>query len=95
MRKFIDNPSIKKIIKYIWEIYINFYVLLNIPFPISRKFPKIFYAGGRTGSIGGPLVKIEKLTKVFPDNKFKFNLVYIAQTIFLLQKAHKYYKKEI
>ena len=87
MRKFIDNPSIKKIIKYIWEIYINFYVLLNIPFPIIRKFPKIFYAGGRTGSIGGPLVKIEKLTKVFPDNKFKFNLVYIASNNFFITKS--------
>ncbi len=87
MRKFIDNPSIKKILKYIWEIYINFYVFLNIPFPIIRKFPRIFYAGGRTGSIGGPLVKIEKLTKVFPDNKFKFNLVYIASNNFFITKG--------
>ena len=86
MRNNLENLSGKRIKIFIWKIFINFCVLINIPSPIKGKSPRIFFAGGRKGSLGGPLVKIGKLTKVFPDYKFKFNLVYIASNNFFITK---------
>jgi glycosyltransferase involved in cell wall biosynthesis len=37
---------------------------------------KIYYAGARSGDIGGPLVKVTRLRKYYPQVKFGFNMVY-------------------
>lgn len=37
---------------------------------------KIYYAGARSGDIGGPLVKVRRLRKYYPQVKFGFNVVY-------------------
>lgn len=39
--------------------------------------PRVFYAGGRAGDIGGPRVKLQRLTQAFPEHTNNFNLVYI------------------
>lgn len=37
----------------------------------------VFYGGARSGDVGGTLVKIKRLLKHFPQNLFKYNLVYV------------------
>ncbi len=39
--------------------------------------PRVFYAGGRAGDIGGPRVKLQRLAAAFPEHTTDFNLVYI------------------
>lgn len=55
------------------KIYLN--LILN-KFLVNKKFPKLFYAGAKKGNLGGPLVKIQKLNKYFPEKKYNFNIVY-------------------
>jgi glycosyltransferase involved in cell wall biosynthesis len=39
--------------------------------------PRVHYGGARAGHGGGPRVKVKKLTEVFPDHPFGFNLLYV------------------
>ena len=59
--------------KVTFQIFLNFEVL----FKKKTNYPKLFYAGAKKGDIGGPFVKIKKLNKFFPENKWQFNIVYI------------------
>ena len=43
----------------------------------SAGTPKVFYAGGRPGDVGGPRVKVQRLASAFPEHTTDFNLVYI------------------
>lgn len=44
--------------------------------PDYRGGVKVWYGGARAGSIGGPLVKVKRLRKFFPEYWFGYNLVY-------------------
>lgn len=39
--------------------------------------PRVFYAGGRAGNVGGPRVKVQRLRAAFPEHTDDFNLVYV------------------
>jgi len=39
--------------------------------------PKLFYGGARAGSGGGPLVKVARLQAAFPEDRRRYNLVYL------------------
>jgi glycosyltransferase involved in cell wall biosynthesis len=39
--------------------------------------PRVYYGGARAGDQGGPLVKIKRLRQYFPEDKLRFNLVYV------------------
>ena len=41
-----------------------------------RQSPKVFYGGARSGDNGGPLVKVQRLQRTFPQAPGRFNLVY-------------------
>ncbi len=45
--------------------------------PPNGDTPRVFYAGGRAGDIGGPRVKVQRLASAFPEHTQGFNLVYI------------------
>jgi glycosyltransferase involved in cell wall biosynthesis len=38
--------------------------------------PSVFYGGARSGDNGGPLVKVQRLQRAFPQTSGRFNLVY-------------------
>jgi glycosyltransferase involved in cell wall biosynthesis len=38
---------------------------------------RLFYGGARSGDLGGPLVKIRRLSEHFPESRWRYNLVYI------------------
>ncbi|MBC6440761.1 MAG: glycosyltransferase family 4 protein [Rhodospirillales bacterium] len=42
-----------------------------------RGAPRVWYAGARSGSGGGPLVKVARLREHFPEARGSYNLVYL------------------
>jgi len=66
---------IKKSFLIIWKIYIFLKIIFNRK--PSNKNLKIYYGGSKSGNIGGPHVKIQKLKREFPENTSGFNLVYL------------------
>ena len=38
--------------------------------------PRVFYGGARAGDRGGPLVKVKRLSAFFPEDRWRYNLVY-------------------
>ena len=72
--------TIKRALKKVWALKESIKVLYNYLFisnTSSLKFPKVYYGGSLKGDIGGPLVKIKKLNKFFPEHQWKFNIVYL------------------
>lgn len=50
---------------------------LLMTWPSTRSQPHLFYGGARSGSMGGPLVKVTRLQRYFPQHLFRYNLVYV------------------
>ena len=38
---------------------------------------RLFYGGARSGNLGGPLVKVKRLSEYFPESRWQYNLVYL------------------
>ncbi len=38
---------------------------------------RLFYGGARSGDLGGPLVKVKRLSEHFPESRWQYNLVYL------------------
>lgn len=38
---------------------------------------RVYYGGARAGDIGGPLVKVKRLSEHFPEHRLAFNMVYM------------------
>ncbi|MCX8502804.1 MAG: glycosyltransferase family 4 protein [Beijerinckiaceae bacterium] len=55
-------------------------LLLNSIFNLRLKggddVPRVFYGGARSGNLGGPLVKVQRLKQFYPEYKWNYNLVY-------------------
>ncbi len=77
MKKILKLGIIKKTAYISWRIYLSIYIFINTFRKSSNKNPCIFYGGAFTGNNGGPLVKIKKLKKYFPEHKHNFNIVYL------------------
>lgn len=43
----------------------------------KRKALAVYYGGARVGDVGGPLVKVKRLSEHFPDHPLGFNLAYL------------------
>ena len=87
---------LKKLLKDIFIIKENIYIKMKIIFTFRRKanLPKIYYGGSRQGDNGGPLVKIKKLNKYYPENKLNFNIIYLqSNSIYLNNSTIKFLKK--
>lgn len=56
--------------------------------PSAGATPSVFYGGARSGDNGGPLVKVQRLQKAFPQASGPFNLVYsLSNTPYLSPAA--------
>jgi glycosyltransferase involved in cell wall biosynthesis len=50
--------------------------------------PRVFYGGARSGALGGPLVKVQRLKKFYPEHTWNYNLVYcLSNTPYLPDAA--------
>ena len=81
--------ALKKNLRQIWIIANNFLVMLN-SFKKSSKTleAKVYFGGAYAGNLGGPLVKIKRLRKFFPEHYFNFNLVYcLSNSPYLTQTS--------
>ena len=91
---------IKNNLSFFYRKILLFNVLLKIYFNfIFRNFlnqgstTRIFYAGAKKGNLGGPLTKTKKLNKYFPEDKFRFNIVYVLSNFpFFQQNQYRYLK---
>ena len=73
----ISKFFFKNLFKIFWKFINSSRVFINKYLPFNKENTKIFFGGAIGGNIGGPLVKIRKLKKNFPESKTKFNIVYL------------------
>ncbi len=68
------EPAGKRALRAAWRGALD----LHGAFTARRRpgAPKLYYAGARAGSIGGPLVKVQRLQQTFPEHRLDYNLVY-------------------
>ena len=87
--------SIKVLLKESYKRLNFLQIIFATILPKKTIFPKLFYGGLKSGDVGGPLVKIKKLKKYFPEYKFRFNIVYTTSSnCFLSKSAINHLKKK-
>ena len=72
--KLLLNKNLKSLYLFCLKYQI---IISEIFFKNNYKKFKLHYAGARTGSIGGPLVKISKLQEYFPQKIWGSNIYYL------------------
>ncbi len=80
---------------FFWENFLFLKVFINAYFLPNINYPKVFYGGARKGSLGGPLVKVKKLEEFFPEQHFRFNIIYLlSNSLYLSPKSIYVLKKK-
>ena len=86
----------KQIILYFYKLIFNLY--MKISYETKKGIKKkinINYGGSRSGNLGGGKVKIKRLKNNFPENIWRFNLIYlISNSVFLNEDTIKFMKKK-
>ena len=90
-------PFAKSIIRLIYKQYQTLIVLFVTLIRRSHSiYPFVFYGGARSGDIGGPLVKVQRLVSRYPEHKLSFNLVYsLSNCPYLTKGALKRFEEAI
>ena len=70
------DPLTKRLQRGAYRLACGSLVALNAFAPRPHA-PAVHYGGARSGSVGGPLVKVKRLRAHFADTRFGFNLVYL------------------
>lgn len=71
------EPLGKKLLRTVWSAAQTMSVLASV-LTAGRHGPvRLFYGGARSGNLGGPQVKIKRLTKYFPESRWHYNVAYI------------------
>ncbi len=70
------DPFVKSLLRSGYRIALGSTVLANALLP-KRRGLGVFYGGARSGDIGGPLVKVKRLKQYFPEQKWRYGLVYL------------------
>lgn len=65
----------RRFIKRSVSLHIRMNRLANC-FSLGDRILRVFYAGARSGNVGGGLVKAARLKQYFPEYRFNFNVVY-------------------
>ena len=71
------DPLARNIARRLYRTGVGLRCALATRGPTTSDTPRVFYAGGRPGDVGGPRVKIQRLKSVFPEHRNDFNLVYV------------------
>lgn len=67
------DPVRKRILRAAWRCFQILLVLL----PCKSKSLNVWYGGALAGDVGGPLVKVKRLQKYFPQRRIGYSLVYV------------------
>lgn len=70
------DPQLKVVLRKGYRFTCGVLVAVNCILP-RRRALAVHYGGARIGDVGGPLVKVKRLSQYFPDHPLGFNLVYL------------------
>lgn len=81
----LEDPPLKAFLRGAYRAALGLHVLATA----ARRpgEPRVYYAGARAGDIGGPLVKVKRLMRRFPQAVWDYNLVYILSNAAYLPGA--------
>ena len=71
-----SESLLTSLFRFFYRQFCGLRIVFNRYRPSSNKI-LLHYGGSFSGSVGGPLVKIQRLSKYFPDHYFNFNLLYL------------------
>lgn len=72
----LRDPLAKRGLRAGWRMAQLARMALATPVSGWGAAPRVSYGGARTGSVGGPLVKVKRLREHFPEHQWRYNLVY-------------------
>jgi glycosyltransferase involved in cell wall biosynthesis len=79
--------KLKTLTRSTYRNAIGTHVLLTAPLR-WKGLPRVYYAGARSGDLGGTLVKVKRLQEHFPQDHYLYNLVYaLSNSPYLPQTA--------
>ena len=70
------DPGLKSAMRAAYRTVCGAVVVANTVAP-RRGGVTVYYGGARVGDVGGPLVKVKRLSEYFPEVRFGFNLAYL------------------
>jgi len=70
------DPLGKMLLRFSWRTVLLCHAVVSSLYCRRGDLPRLFYGGARSGNIGGPLVKVKRLQHYFPQNRWRYNLVY-------------------
>ncbi len=76
-RQTLQDPVSKRAMRWGWSALLGLHAVASLAIAASGRSPAVFYGGARPGDIGGPLVKIKRLARGFPEHLWRFNVVYV------------------
>ena len=76
-RQGLQDPLSKRIMRWGWGTLLGAHAATSLATAGSGGAPALYYGGARSGDIGGPLVKIKRLSRSFPEHPWRFNIVYV------------------
>ncbi len=71
------DPLFKRVLRAGWRTALEAQVAASGITSGAAGAPRVFYGGARSGDIGGPKVKIQRLKEHFPEYAWTYNLVYL------------------
>lgn len=70
------DPLLKSVLRTGYGGALFLQTLASLPLMGRGRGPRVFYGGARSGNVGGPLVKVQRLRQHFPEHRWTCNLVY-------------------
>jgi glycosyltransferase involved in cell wall biosynthesis len=70
------DPLLKSVLRTGYGGALFLQTLAGLPLMGHGHAPRVFYGGARSGNVGGPLVKVQRLRQHFPEHRWTCNLVY-------------------
>ena len=70
------DPIAKQLMRGAYRSVCGFHTIANSIVP-RNKAMRVFYGGALSGDVGGPLVKVQRLSAEFPNTRWGYDLVYL------------------
>tara|TARA_Y100000589_G_scaffold316293_1_gene340883 strand:+ start:1258 stop:2352 length:1095 start_codon:yes stop_codon:yes gene_type:complete len=81
----VYKSFLKNFIINSYKLYQILIITSNIFYKKRKGLIKVYYGGARSGNIGGPLVKVDRLKDYFPES-YNFNILYTLSNANYLNK---------
>ena len=89
MSKLIRRDTFKKkMLRAVWQFIQTVIVLVSTLTAGGQTSIRLFYGGARSGNLGGPQVKIKRLSEFFPESYWRYSVCYLlSNTPYLSRTA--------